>query len=271
MATRRRKVSVIFFDETTGEELGSMLLPIEALNRSLEPGRTVLFRDAEWLVVDIASAPAPAPNQHHRVALRLRRLSSDQVTGAPYGHPTINRIRPVVGERLVGDRDLMIRADEWRQFEFVSMSFARDVDEEISNIRMVHDRKWNGLGWTERHIRTRPVHPIDRVIDVNDLSLMFTGTADPAGLAYADTHYLISDGFSLQVDRGLSIYGRVSGSAVTVLALQHGSGPISEPTVDGLKRLARRFGLDLVDWCRCIRTGPDSTLFDLLLSTQTVS
>ena len=73
-------------------------------------------------------------------------------------------------------------------------------------------------------------------------------------------------GCSQRID-DFSVYGIAPKGKVQVIAIgQDCNIPPNQDSIDLLQQLARKFNLDLVHWCRCIRVNPDDPLFRSLLS-----
>lgn len=60
------------------------------------------------------------------------------------------------------------------------------------------------------------------------------------------------------------IDGVADDGVVTILAF--GQGTADEAGIEALSRLARKFDLELVYWCRCARAGRGDPLFRPLLT-----
>jgi hypothetical protein len=133
-----------------------------------------------------------------------------------------------------------IHEDDWRQCEFVSRQFGRDLESELAEIRRVWAEK-DGPGFERCHLRSRVGEPLRgvelRLAEVSDA----LGGVEPVGLDVGGGR--VVDGFALPLPGGAA-YGRLAGGSIQALGLHGTARPLS------LRAMADEHGLALVDWLR---------------------
>jgi hypothetical protein len=179
--------------------------------------------------------------------------------------PSICDRLPEVGAEAPLGNELVVGEDYWRQFELVSGQFAADCDAEIVAIRRIQEQSRSESGALRAiHVRTRPDPPIAAALRLDDLSRAFGGM-QARGVSYGGSP--IRWGYSLRGADGLQCYGIAESGRVTVLGIvQDTASPARSRSANAIIGIAREFDLDLVDWCRCVRTSWDDPRFlELLL------
>jgi hypothetical protein len=130
--------------------------------------------------------------------------------------------------------------DDWRQREFVSRQFTREIDAELVEIRNVLLEQ-DGPGSKRVHVRSKLREPL------NGVRLTLGGVRDSLGgielVGLVVGGGLVIDGFALPLPGGAA-YGRVADGLVVALGLQGDAEP------GGLRGLANQHALVLVDWIR---------------------
>lgn len=144
------------------------------------------------------------------------------------------------------------------QQAFVSHDLADTADAEIEQIRKIHETAFAEVGWREIHVRSRLESPVVGNLTLAELAALLKIPAESSGVTYHGVQFQISDGYSFKSDDGLTVYGVTPNGNVQVVGLPpFGDSRPTPESINQLKTLARELNLDLVNWCRCIRVGPD--------------
>jgi hypothetical protein len=263
------KVKVSFIDDTTGESLGVAEMPPADLPESFELDTTLHLGDDDWSVVDASPKTRAEYAKSKALTLRLHRIERIDPRHILYSLPSICDAIPAVNDQLLSGTEFVLAEDDWRQFELVSNELAREVDEEIAKIRLIHDNATAEVGWREIHIRTKPEAPLVCNLTLTDLARTLNISVQMNGVTYHGASSRIADGYALTTKDGLTVYGVAPNGNVQVIAF--GQYPASTPnheSIDRLKSLAHDLNLDLVNWCRCARVASDDSLFAALLSNE---
>ncbi len=263
------KVKVTFIDEATGESFGITQMPTADLPESFELDTTLHLGDEDWSVVDAQPRTRAEYAKSKTLTLRLRRIEMMDPRNILYSLPSICDAIPAINDEPLSGGEFELAEDDWRQFEFVSNELAREVDEEIAKIRLIHENAAAEVGWREIHVRTKPEVPLVCNLVLADLANALNVSTESAGVTYQGAQSRITDGYSFTTNDGLSVYGVAPNGNIQVIAFgQYSDSTSNSESIDRLKSLAHDLNLDLVNWCRCVRIAPDDPLFYSLLSND---
>jgi hypothetical protein len=263
------KVIVSFIDDTTGESFGVTELPPTDLPESFEIDTMLHIGDDDWSVVDASPKTRAEYAKSWALTLRLRRIKRIDPRNILYSLPSIYEAIPATNDQPLSGTELVLAEDDWRQLELVSNTLAREVDEEIAKIRLIHENAAVGVGWREIHIRTKPEAPLVCNLTLVELARVLDASTQSNGVTYHGASSPIGDGYCLTTKDGLTIYGVAAKGNVEVIAMgQYSNLSPNAESIERLKSLAHDLDLDLVYWCRCARTAPDDLLFGSLLSND---
>ena len=267
-----RTIEVSFIDFVTGESFGKASLPSSELPENFDEGGALRIGDGLWVVVE-ASPPNKAEFEltgQLRLVLRLAQTESRPVRyGVPSladGHP---KWRPLNEDELPFYH---IDIEEWRQIELIDAALLPTIESEISDIWDIHRRTWFEPGFPEVHLREALPKPLSD-LSWSQVEPLVCGGRQFDGLFSRDPsgeRVCIENGFAVETEEGLVVYGRREGERVTELCFAdpRGETPFvnSEPNRlqlpptddENLRELMRGAGLAFVDWCACTLLMPDS-------------
>ncbi len=266
MASFSLNIEVTFIDDLTGESLGLTHIPANNLPDSFERDTKIDLSGAEWSVLNARPKTRAQYTKSKALILWIRRIELVNSSDILYSLPSICNVIPEINNRTLSGSELTFAEDDWRQFELISHQLADKVDKEISKIKLIHETAAVGVGWSTIHIRSKPEIPIVSNIALTHLANMLKVTTKSAGITYDGSQSPIADGYSFALNDDFWIYGIAPNSKVQVIAVgQDANIPPTEASMDRLQELARKFNLDLVHWCQCIRIAPDDELFRSLL------
>jgi hypothetical protein len=260
-------IEVTFIDDTTDKSIGITQIPSADLPDSFERDTTINLSGADWHVLNARPKTRAQYTKSKTLILWIQRVEQVDPSDILYSLPSICNAIPEVNDRSLAGSELTIAEDDWRQFELISNKLADKVDKEIAKIRSIHENATVGTGWREMHIRKKPEIPIASNIALTHLASLLKVSAKSPGITYYGSQSPIADGYSLTLNDDFSVYGVAPNSKVQVIAIGQDSNisPNNE-SIELLQQLARKFNLDLVHWCRCIRVSPDDPAFRSLLS-----
>jgi hypothetical protein len=267
MASFSLNIEVTFIDDHTGESLGVTQIPANNLPDVFERDTTINLSGADWNVLNARPKTRAQYSKSKSLMLWISRIEKINSSDILYSLPSICKVVPEVNNRSLSGSELTIAEDDWRQFELVSNKLADKVDKEIAKIRLIHENATAGVGWREIHIRSKPEIPIVSNIALTYLANTLKVSAKSTGITYDGAQSPITDGYSFILNDDFSIYGVAPNSKVQVIAIGQDSNiPPNDESIERLQQLARKFNLDLIHWCRCIRVNPDDPSFSSLLS-----
>ncbi|MCY7366645.1 MAG: hypothetical protein LH474_00635 [Chamaesiphon sp.] len=260
-------IEVTFIDELTDESLGVTQIAANNLPDIFEQDTTINLSGVDWNVLNSRPKTRAQYTKSKQLILWIQRVEEISDSDILYNLPSICKKFPEVNDRSLTGTELILAEDDWRQFEFISNTFADKVDKEIFKIQRIHDHAKDGSGWRELHMRSKPEIPISNNIALTYLASMLQVPAKSAGITYDGSQSPIKDGYSFTLNDDFSVYGIAPKGKIQVIAIgQDCNISPNENSIDLLQQLARKFNLDLVHWCRCIRVNPDDSLFRSLLS-----
>ncbi len=260
-------IEVTFIDDRTGESLGVTHIPISNLPESFERDTIINLSGADWNVLNARPKTRAQYTKSKTLILWIDRIEQINPQNILYSLPSICDVIPGVNNRSLSGNELTIAEDDWRQFELISHKLADKVDSEIVKIKLIHETAAAEVGWREMYIRTKPVTPIASDIALTHLATILKVSAKSTGITYHGSQSPIADGYSFQLNDDFSIYGIAPKHKVQVIAIgQDSNVPPNADSIDRIQQLARKFHLDLVDWCRCVRVSPDDSSFGSLLT-----
>jgi hypothetical protein len=260
-------IEVTFIDDLTDESLGVTQIPANNLPDLFERDTIINLSGADWNVLNARPKTRAQYTKSKQLILWIRRVEQINSSDIIYSLPSICKVVPDLNSRTLSGSELTIAEDDWRQFELVSNKLADKVDKEISKIRWIHENATVGLGWQKMHLRSKPEIPIVSNIALTHLANTLKVTAKSTGITYDGAQSPIADGYSFRLNDDFSIYGVAPNGKVQVIAIGQDSNIApNADSIDRLQQLARKFNLDLVHWCRCVRVNSDDPLFGSLLS-----
>jgi hypothetical protein len=260
-------IEVTFIDDLTGESLGTTHIPANNLPDVFERNTTIDLSHADWQVMNARPKTRAQYTKSKSLILWIRRIEKINSNDILYSLPSICDVIPDLNDRSLSGNELTIAEDDWRQFELVSSKLADKVDREIAKIRSIHELATDGVGWREMHIRTKPEIPIVGNIALTHLASILQVSTKSTGITYDGAQSPIADGYSFTLNDDFSIYGVAPNSKIQVIAIGQAANILPNlESIDRLQQLARKFNLDLVDWCRCLRVNPHDPSFGSLLS-----
>jgi hypothetical protein len=261
-------IEVTFIDELTEESLGVTQIAANNLPDVFEKDTTINLSGVDWNVLNSRPKTRAQYTKSKQLILWIRRVDEADDSDMLYSLPSICKTVPDVNSRSLSGSELILAEDDWRQFELISHQLADKVDKEMAKIRWIHENATVGTGWKEMHIRKKPEIPIASNIALTYLASMLKVSTKSAGITYDGSQSPINEGYSFKLNDDFSVYGIAPKGKVQVIAIgQDANISPNQDSIDLLQQLARKFNLDLVHWCRCIRVNSEDPLFCSLLSS----
>jgi hypothetical protein len=260
-------IEVTFIDDSNGRSIGVTHIPANNLPESFERDTTINLSGVDWQVNNARPKTRAQYTKSKSLILWIDRIELMNPQNILYSLPSICDVVPGVNNKSLSGTELTIAEDDWRQFELISHKLADKVDTEIAKIQLIHETASVDVGWREMYVRTKPAIPIVNNIALTHLASILKVSTKSTGITYHGCQSPISDGYSFQLNDDFSIYGVAPSSKVQVIAIgqDFNVSPNAE-SIDRLQQLARKFNLDLVHWCSCVRVSPDDPSFGSLLA-----
>ncbi len=256
-----KKVEVTFIDDADNRIIGKSEMSPEALPESFGVETRLHIGDSEWMV---AQADPPTRIEYakcKRLMLRLRRIEMMDPKNILFSLPSICDSIPPLGDiPLTGD-ELVLAEDDWRQVEFVSEVFEREIASGLEAIRSIRENEAVGIGWRKTALRKAPETPVAASLSSTDVTRVLGIDGNNIGATYGGADTRIENAFAFVVAEDLVVYGLESDGRVSVLALLLRTAMLTDDSVTALRGLAEKYGFQLVDWCRCSAAASGDPLF----------
>ncbi|MGH9759401.1 MAG: hypothetical protein ACREDR_43340, partial [Blastocatellia bacterium] len=218
MTSSKSTVTVTFIDDATGESIRVAEIPPYDLPESFEPRTTIDIGDTKWTVVEASPLTRAEYLISKALTLRLSRVEPLGSREIFFSLPSICDPIPGISDEPNDGTEFIIADDDWRQFEFVSSALSDEVDEEIAQIRLIHQNASAKVGWREIHVRKEPSAPLVCTLTLDDLARRLNAP-EPGGVTYQGARTRIQDGYSLIIKDGVTVYGVAPNRSVEVIAL----------------------------------------------------
>lgn len=202
-----------------------------------------------------------------KLQLYLRKIEKMDPAKILFSLPSICDQIPPLGIVPLSGNDYVLHEDDWRQLEFVSQQFAQETTEEIEAIRQIHEQHAAEYGWRKIHVRSRLAIPISSHLTIHEVAQGFGLSSNLSGVSYSKANNRIESGYSFTAKDGQKFYGLEADGIVTVLAVAReklSSTPFD--SIELARKIASKFGLDLVAWCKCERSNSSDPRFKEILA-----
>lgn len=229
-------------------------MPPEQLPDSFAIDTTLDIKNSKWSVV----SADPVEKSKFTQTGKLRVLLSP-ITMMPPGEilfslVTISdNVGATIGDTLPSDKIFALHEDDWRQMEFVSQSFAREIRLEIADIQNIYQNERSGVGFKKVHVRKRIPNPFQsQPITLSDLEKFFRQQEKFESVGFQRTRGTIPNSFAWKLDRSLILWGVADNNGRIVRLCVQGV-PENENTLrfsETFSLLNNQYKLTFVDWCR---------------------
>ncbi len=165
--------------------------------------------------------------------------------------PTLNDALPALGQPIPIEGSCQMHEDDWRQFEFVSPSFATEMAGELAAIGTIWKEQSVPLGdkgtaFRSVHVRKSIPKPLDIPMTLADFEKLFGGRA--SSMAVMGNDKCLRDVHAIQL-KNVFIYGVIQGDRLTTLGIEpQGRFAITGETADRLEQFITKHNLRLIHW-----------------------
>lgn len=133
-------VETLFIDVSNGEAMARAEMPVDMLPQSFEQETTMHIKDEDWTVIKAEPMTAEEFSQTGKLVLTLQKVVKVPVKNIIFTLPTICDVIPPVlpDSTRQGQNILELHEDDWRQIEFISVSYRSAIDFELAKIKSVY-------------------------------------------------------------------------------------------------------------------------------------
>ncbi|MBB6521910.1 hypothetical protein [Pseudoteredinibacter isoporae] len=261
----KKEVEVEFYEGKERTPFAVSNVPIDQLPDTFEIDTVMHLGNEDWIVVTAEPAEKSKFRKIGKLSLYLEKSEIIQMDPSEllYSLPTIsNDLASVENSRSV-ESVVVLREDDWRQFEFLSKKFESTIEEELTAIENIYKNFRDGVGFKDMHLRKGIDTPLeDKSLTVKSLESSFDITDVYGGIAFNEAEATIVGGFAIKTSSGWLLWGQADESGnIKVLNIS----PTQDSSVDDVATeiddFTGKYGLYLVDWPRLFWCGPDKARF----------
>ena len=170
----------------------------------------------------------------------------------------------ITGDALPSEKIFAIHEDDWRQVEFVSQSFAHEIQLEITDIQNIYQNERSEVGFKNVHVRKRIPNPFEsQPITLSDLENIFHPQEKFESVGFQRTRGTIPNSFAWKLDRNLILWGVTDNNGKIARLCVHGV-PENENVTrfsEAFSSFNNQYKLTFVDWCRATNITSDVQAF----------
>lgn len=238
-------IQVRFWESGAGEPFASSQLPIEQLPDTFAIHTDLEMSSGKYVVVKAEPSRKEDFKKTGILDLYLQRVEAMDPSQILFSLPTIEDAVPSSNDHPLSGQAFSIHEDEWRQLEFVSRSFAAQVEAECEQIRAVRAQATNGPGFNRIHVRRAIAHPLQDtslqleslLATVGEIQHRYSGFTTSEG-------QMVTDSFAVKLASGVHLFGATeSDGTVTALCLADCTAQ-----EHWMSALCQAQGLILVQW-----------------------
>jgi hypothetical protein len=251
-------VETLFINASTGKAIAQADMPVERLPQSFAQETTMHIGDEDWKVIKAEPMTAEEFIQTGKLVLTLQIVVKVPVKNILFTLPTLcNEIPKILsGSTKKGKNVLELHEDDWRQIEFISLSYRSAIDLELAKIRSIYREASinNGhfLAFKNIHVRQQINTPLPEEISLDQFASFFTSALYRyEGISYQGADGLVDGGFAFRTSATL-FYGQQVEGIVKILGVK-----VVEKVPAENKDIAHSFqsfmaayNLYLMDWCK---------------------
>ncbi|BCL79629.1 hypothetical protein ccbrp13_20940 [Ktedonobacteria bacterium brp13] len=251
-------VETLFMNASTGKAIGQADMPVERLPQSFAQETTMHIGDEDWKVIKAEPMTAEEFIQTGKLVLTLQKVDKVPVKNIFFTLPTLcNEIPKILsGSTKEGKHVLELHEDDWRQIEFISLSYRSAIDFELAQIRSIYREASvnNGhlLAFKKVHVRQHINTPLPEEILLEQFVSFFTSALYRyEGISYQGTDGLIDGGFAFRTSAAL-FYGQQVEGIVKILGVKMVENvPVENKDIShSFQRFMATYNLALMDWCK---------------------
>ena len=251
-------VETLFIDMSTGKAIGQAKMPLEKLPQSFAHETTMHIGDEDWKVINAEPVTAEEFIQTGKLVLTLQKVVEVPVKNILFTLPTLcNEIPQILsGSTKKGKNVFELHEDDWRQIEFISLSYRSVIYSELAEIRSIYREASvnNGqfLAFKNIHMRQQINTPLLEKITVDQFARFFTPDLySYEGVSYQGVDGLVDGGFAFRTSVAL-FYGQQVEGIVKFLGIKvvERASAENKDIAYSFQNFMETYHLYLIDWCK---------------------
>jgi len=259
-----KTVEVTLIELGKDETFGVSQVPVDQLPDTFEINTTLHLGSVDWQVVEARPATKVEFRETGKVTVVLAKqeIFNIEPTNVLFSLPTISNDMAMVEAVSSLEDVLILLEDDWRQFEFLSISLNDLVHQEIQDILAIYHTQCEESGFKQLHVRKRIPEPLSGVtLPLESLAQAFDIKKRFSGVAFNNSAATIVNGFAWQTGSGWIFWGQTDAQGnLVVLCLLPPHDADAEIMAKKIDDFALLNDLLLIDWVsvRLFGKGEDS-------------
>lgn len=255
-AEAKKMIKVTYINYSDQSVISSSELSPKLLPDYFSVDTTMELQGQKWSVVKAEPSEKAAFVKTGILRLELSKItmfSAEQLKNLLYPIPTIsNDLASNGGDIFPNDRLFAIHEDDWRQIEFISNKFSKQIDQELIDIQRIYTEERKGYAFKSMHVRERIPNPLkNKIIHIEDLKKLLPPKKTYDALSYFGAKGSVMQSFAWSTKYGTAIWGQIDkkGNAVFLCVSGIPNESILEVYCKVLVKLMTNYGITYVDWC----------------------
>jgi len=250
-------VKVKFIDIETGKVFAKSDMPPDHLPQSFEAQTTLNIQNQYWEVIEAIPMTSEEFIKSKSLILKMKKVVIGQLdpNELRFSLPTISNLLPTIeeGSSKLNKNIFEIREDDWRQIDILPISETAVINQNLAAIQNIYKEKSlpleSGLCFTELHVINSLDTPFsNKTINASELFAHLPNSTAYEGISFAGIAGTIENGFALDLNNDLILYGLMKSNILQSLSLF--AHKYDEHAISQLTPIFSKFELCIVDWCR---------------------
>ena len=263
-SAQEETVRVEFIDGGTKKVFGVSDMPVAKLPEKFDAGTMLDIQGQKWMVLSADPAAKGDFVKSGKLSLVLSNTSKAFPAGTLFSMPSVSGgVGNVKGSAPPGENIFSIHENDWRQVEFVSTGYEKEIDAEFADIHNVRVNEHKPGGYSDLFVRERVEAPV-RDLTLREVRELFPQAKQFDAVGFLHERGTVPRSFAWAMDEGLVVWG-VTDEEGDVITLCLAGAPAKEHIAAisaALAKFVSRYDLYLVDWCGERRVRGDAADFE---------
>lgn len=264
---KTKTVEVTLIELGKDEAFGVSQVPVDQLPDTFEINTTLHLGDVDWQVVEARPTTKAEFRETGKVTVVLAKQEIFDIDPAKvlFSLPTISNDMAMVEAVASLENVLVLHEDDWRQFEFLSVSLNELAQQEVQDILAIYHTQRQASGFKQIHVRKRIGEPLpDVALPLESLAQAFEIEKCFSGVAFNNAAATIINGFAWQTASGWIFWGQTDAqSNLVVLCLLPPHEAEAKIMANKIDDFLLANDLLLIDWVSVRQYGKNEGSFSL--------
>lgn len=209
----KNKIKVHFYEVGQSKAFAVSNVPIDQLPETFEIDTTMHIGDDDWQVSDAQ----PSHKEEFRktgslnLFLRKQEIVHMDPNDILYSLPTISNDFAEVENAKTLENVVVLAEDDWRQFEFLSIQYENEIENDLKGVLDIHKNHKEGIGFKEIYVRKVITKPLLAVsLSLEEVKNHFKVKHEYSGVAFNNAAATIVNGFAFLTRSNWLLWGQVN-------------------------------------------------------------